>query len=159
MERQDAELEAALRDLDGNLPRGNPPDVHLDLGVLAPEPRDQRQQCVNGRFVRADEDAPALQIAQLAHRGLGLFAQPHQPMRIVQEKPAGLGQRPVFGRAVEQPLAKVVLQPPDRLTDGRLGPVQLGRSPRKAPLGRHREKHVQFAQVHGIRGTGARAAL
>ena len=47
-------------------------------------------------FVGADEHAAAPQVAQLAHRRLGLLGQPHQPLRVVLQHAAGLGERAVF---------------------------------------------------------------
>ena len=78
------------------------------------------------RFVGADEHAPALQIAQVADRRVGLLRQAHQPLRVVEEHAAGLGELAVLRGAVEQALAEVVFEPPDGLADGRLGPVQPG---------------------------------
>ena len=99
------------------------------------EPRDERQQRVHGRLVGADQHAPPPQVPQLAHRLLGLLRQPHQPLRILAEHAARLGQRALLGRAVEQPLAQLVLEAPDGLADRRLGAVQLGRGSREASLG------------------------
>ena len=49
---------------------------------------------MDGRFVRADEHAAAAQIAKLAHRRLGLFGEPHEPLAVVLQHLAGVGQRP-----------------------------------------------------------------
>ena len=68
LERQHAELQAPLRHFDRDLPRRHAPHVHLDVRMAAAESIDERQQRVNGRLIGADEHAPALQIAQLAHR-------------------------------------------------------------------------------------------
>ena len=95
---------------------------------------EQRQQDVDRRFVGADEDAPALQVAQVADRGIRLLRQPHQPLRVIEEHASGFGELAVLGRPVEQALAEVVLETLDGLADGRLRAVQPGRSPRKASL-------------------------
>ena len=60
----------------------------------------------------------------------------------------GLGQRAGLRRAVEQLLAEVDLEPPDRLADGRLGAVHLGGGAREAALLGHGEKHLQRGEVH-----------
>ena len=119
-------------------------------GTRLPEPRHQRQQRVHRRFVGADQHAAAPQVAQLAHRRLGFFGQPHQPLAVVLQHPAGVGQRAALRRAVEQLLAEVVFEAPHRLADGRLGAVDLGRGARKAALFRNREEDPQGCQVHKL---------
>jgi len=52
------------------------------------------------------------------------------------------------GRLVEQALAHAILQPADRLADGRLGPVQLHGGPGEAPFGCNLNENAQFAQFH-----------
>ena len=90
VERQRAEIEAPLLDFDGNLPRGHAADVGGDVGVALAEPRDERQQRVDGGLVGADEHAAAAQIAQLAHRRLGLLRQAHEPLAVVLQHLARL---------------------------------------------------------------------
>ena len=106
-------------------------------GCACAEPVDERQHGVHRRFVGADQDAPAPQVAQVLDRAFGLFRQAQQALGVVPEQPAGLGQRGVLGGAVEQALADALLQPPDRLADCGLGPVELRRGPGEAPLGRN----------------------
>ena len=65
----------------------------------------------------------------------GLLRQAEQPLGVVAEQAAGVGQGGVLGGAVEQPLADALLEPADRLADGRLGPVQLHGGPGEAPFG------------------------
>ncbi len=90
------------------------------------EPLDERQQRVHGGLVGADDDAAAPDLLQLPDRRLGLAGEPEQPLRVVLQQPPGLGQRAVSRGPVEQLLAQLVLEPPDRLADGRLGPVEPG---------------------------------
>ena len=116
-------------------------------GWPCPEPLDERQHGVNRRLVAADQDAAAAQVAQVLDRGLGFLREPQQPVGVVPEQPASFGQRGVLGGAVEQALPDAVLQPPDRLADGGLGPVQLHGGLGEAALGRDRQKHAQFASV------------
>ena len=80
------------------------------------------------------EHAPAAQVAEFAHRRLGLLGQPDQPLAVVLEHPPGVGQGAALRRAVEQLLAQVVLQPADGLADRGLGPVHLRGGARKAAL-------------------------
>jgi hypothetical protein len=61
---------------------------------------DQREENVDPAFIGPDEHAPPLEIAQFAHRQLRLFGKPMELLGIVAEHPAGLGQRPIFGRAL-----------------------------------------------------------
>ena len=143
-----AEVQAALRHLDANLPRGDAAHVDLDLRVLVAESADQRQQRVNGALVGADEDAAAAQIAQLTHGGLGLFAEAHQPLRVVAQDASRFGQGALLRGPIEQALAQLLLEPADGLADGRLRAVELGGRAREAALGGDGEKDLQFGQFH-----------
>ena len=87
---------------------------------------EQRQHDVDRRFVGADQHAPALQVAQVADRGIRLLRQPHQPLRVVEEHAPGFGQLAVLRRSVEEALAEVVLEALDGLADGGLRAVQPG---------------------------------
>ena len=93
-------------------------------------------------FVRADEHAAASQVPQLADRLLRFVRETHQALRIVAQHTAGLGQRPLLGRSIEQPLTELVLETPDRLADRRLGTMQLCRGARKAALCRDGQKDL-----------------
>ena len=59
-----------------------------------------------------------------------------------------LGQRPVARRPIEELVAELVLEAPDRLADGRLRAVQLLRRLRKAAIGGDRNECVQVLQLH-----------
>ena len=78
----------------------------------------------------------------------GLAGQPEQALGVVLQQAAGLGQRAVAGRAVEQPLAQLVLDPADRLADGRLGPVKPPGGGGETPVGRNGEKRGQIRELH-----------
>ena len=143
LERQDAEIEAALEQLGGDLPRRHAPDLDARLRVLAREALDDRQQRVDRRLVRADDDPPAADLLQLAHRRLGLGRQPQQPRGVVLQQRARLGQRAVARRPVEELVPELVLEPPDGLADGRLGAVQLLGRLGEAPLGRDGDEGVR----------------
>ena len=104
--RQRAEVEAALLHLHGNLPRRHPADVDGNVGQPFAEPRHQRQQRVDRRFVGADEHPAPTQVAQLPHRRLGLLGQSHETLPVVLQDPSGVGQRAALGRSVEQLLAR-----------------------------------------------------
>ena len=106
------------------------------------EARHQRQQRVDGRLVGANQHAPAAQIAQLAHRRLGFLGQPHQPLPVVLQHPAGVGERAALRRSVEQLLAELVLETPHRLADGRLRAVHLGGGARETALVGHGQKDL-----------------
>ena len=116
--------------------------------MLQPKPADQRQQRVHRALVGANQHPATAQVAQLANSRLRLFTEAHQPLRIIAQDATGLRERALLGRAVEQPLAEFVLEPPDGLTDRRLRPVQLGRRAREAPLRGDGQKHLQFGQIH-----------
>ena len=105
---------------------------------------------MHGRLVGPDEHAPAAQVAQLAHGLLGFLRQPHQPLRVLAQHAAGLGERPLLGRSIEQALAQLVLQAPDGLAHRRLRAVQLGGRPRETALRRHGQEHLELGQIHAI---------
>ena len=77
-----------------------------------------------------------------------LAGQPQQPLRVVLEQAAGLGQRAVAGRPVEQPLPQLILDAPDRLADGRLGPVEPAGRGGETPVGGNGEKRGQIRKLH-----------
>jgi len=137
-----------LQHLDANLSRRDAADIDLHPWMLLPEALDQRQQDVDRRLVRADQDPAALQVAQVAHRAFRLLRQAHQPLGVIQQHPARLRQLAVLGRAVEQPLAEVLLQPADRLAHGGLRSVQPGRGAREAALGGDGQKYLEFSKIH-----------
>ncbi len=105
---------------------------------------------MDGRFVGADQDAPAAQIAQFAHRRLRLLGQADQPLPVVLQDASGIGQRAALRRPVEQLLAEIDFEPADGLADGRLGAVHLGGRARKAALLGHGEKDPEGGQVHKL---------
>ncbi len=148
LEGQHAEVEVALRHLGTDHARRDAAHVHVDERVRLAEARHQRQHDVHRRFVGADEHAAAAQVAQVAHRGFGLLGQPQQPLGVVAQQAAGVGQRGVLGGAVEQPFADRVLEPAHRLADGRLRAVQLHRGAGEAVLGGDFEEDPQFRQIH-----------
>ena len=119
-------------------------------GKAAAEPPDQRQQRVDGGFVRADEHAAAPQVAQLAHGRFGLLGQPHEPLPVVLEHLAGVGQRARLRRAVEQLLAEVDFEPADGLAHGGLRAVHLGRGPRETALLGDGQEGLQGGDIHKL---------
>ena len=78
---------------------------------------------------------------------LRLAGQPQQPLRVVLEQAPGFGQRAVARGPVEQPLAQLILDPPDRLADRRLRPVEPAGRRGKAAIGSNREKRRQIRQA------------
>src|ERR1051325_11387780 len=94
MKRQRAEVEAALLYFDRNLSRGHAAHIDRDIRVARAKPSDERQQRVDRRFVGANQHAPAAEVAQLAHRGLGSLRETHEPLAVVLKHFPGVGQRP-----------------------------------------------------------------
>ncbi len=142
IERDDAEVEAALRHFDADLARRHAAHVDENARMLLAELFDQRQQHVDAALVRSDQHAAALQVAQLADRQLRLFRKPLQPLGVVAQHAPGLGQRAVLRRAIEQPLPHFVFETADGLADGGLGAVQLRGGARKAAFRGNGEKHA-----------------
>jgi hypothetical protein len=96
---------------------------------------------VHAAFIRSNQDAAALQVAKLAHRQLRFLCKTLKPFGVLAQNPSGFGKGAVFRRPIEQPLANFVLETADRLADGGLGSVKLGRGPGKAALGGDCQKH------------------
>ena len=134
-----------------NLPRRDAPDVDHRLRVLRVEAFDERQQRVDGGFVGADDDPPAPDLLELANRRFGVGGEPHQPLRVVLQQPAGLGERAVSGRSIEQALAQLLLQPADALADRRLGPVELRGGAEKLRSAATVRKTCQILELHDSR--------
>ena len=149
LEREDAEVEAALRNLRADLPGRDAAHVNVYQRVPFAEVRDERQDHVDGRFVHADEDAPAAQIAQILHGRLGFLRQAQEPFRVVSQEATGIGQAGVLGRTVEEPFPDALLEAAHGLTDGRLGPMQLHGRAGEAPLGRYGHEDPKFVEFHG----------
>ena len=106
LEGQDAEIERPLRHLRADLPRRNAPDVDVHERMRLAEPRDERQHDMHGRLVGADQHAAAPQVAQVLHGDLRFLGKAQQPLGIVPQQAPGVGERGVFGRPVEQALAR-----------------------------------------------------
>jgi hypothetical protein len=113
------------------------------------EPGDERQDDMDRSFVGADQDAATPQVPEVLDGNLRLLGKAEQSLGEVAQEPSGVGQGGILGRPVEQPLADTLLQPPHRLADGRLRPVQLHGGAGEAPLGRNLKEYAQFAQFHG----------
>ena len=148
MECQRAEVEAPLLDFDRDLPSRDTADVDRDVRETAAEPANQRQQRVDGRFVGADQHASPPQVAQLAHGRFGLLGQAHEPLPVVLEHLAGIGQGAGLRGAIEQLLAEVDFQAADGLADRGLGAVDLGRGPRETALLGHGQEGLQGGNIH-----------
>ena len=101
---------------------------------------DERQQGVHRRLVGADDDPAAAHLLQLADRRLGLGGEPQQPRGVVLQQPPASVSVAVARRPIEQPVAQLVLEPADRLADGRLRPVELLGGLREAALGGDRDE-------------------
>ena len=126
--------------------------AHVDqhLGVGAPEAGDDRQQRMDGGFVGADDDAAAAHLLELADGELGVGGEGQQAAGIVLEEAAGLGQRAVARRAVEQAIPELFFEAFDGLADRRLGPVELLCGLGKTSLGRDGRENGEILQLHGV---------
>ena len=148
MKRQRAEVEAPLLHFDRDLSRGHAADVDGDVGILLAKARDERQQGVHGRLVGADQHAAAPQVAQFAHGRLRLLGEPHEAAAVVLQHAAGVGQRAVLRRPVEERFAEAGLEAPDGLADGGLGAVHFGGGAREAALLGDGQEDRQSLHVH-----------
>ena len=100
-------------------------------------------------FVGADDDAAAAHLLELADGELGVGGEGQQAAGIVLEEAAGLGQRAVARRAVEQAIPELFFEAFDGLADRRLGPVELLCGLGKTSLGRDGRENGEILQLHG----------
>ena len=98
------------------------------------------QHRVHRRFVGPDQDTTAPQVAQVADRAFRFFGEAEQALGVIAQQAPGVGERRVLGRAVEQPLADILLETLDGLADRRLRPVQFHGCPGEAAFGGDLEK-------------------
>ena len=89
------------------------------------EPVEEGQQRVHRRLVGADDDAPAPNLLQLAHRDFGVRGERQEPAGVLLQQAPRFGQRAVADRAIEEPIAELFLEPADGLADRGLGAMQL----------------------------------
>ncbi len=148
LKRQDTEVEAAIEDLGGDLARPHAADLDERLRVRPGEAIEEGQQRVHGGLVGADDDAPAANLLQFAHRDFSVGGERQQPSGVLLQQAAGLGQGAVADGPIEQAIAELFLEPPDRLAHGRLGAMQLLGGDREAALRRYRHKCAQILQLH-----------
>ena len=123
-EGDDAELEGAQVELLGNARGQHALHGDADVGKLAAEGVDGRQQVHAGVLVGRQLQVAALQALQLVEGAGGLAAQGQQAQRVVAQQRAGGGERAVARGAVEEGFAHRVLELADDLADGGLGAVQ-----------------------------------
>jgi hypothetical protein len=159
LEREHAEIEAALSDLGPDLPCRDAANVHVHEGMRLSEPRDDRQYDVHRGLVGADEHAAATQVAQVTDGAFGLFGEAQETLGVIAQQASGVGQCGVLRGAVEQAFADTFFETADSLTDGRLRPVQFHGRPREAAFGGDLEKDAQFAEFHGVRARRAGVRL
>ena len=118
------------------------------MGMLGRKALDMRQQRMNRRFVRADDDAAAAHLLQLLNRGLGLAGESEQALRIILEQSASFGQRAIARGAIEEALAELVLDSAHRLADRGLGTVEPAGRRREAAIRGHGKKRRKVRQLH-----------
>ncbi len=148
LERQDTEVEAAIEDLGRNLARPHAPDLDERLRVRLGETVEEGQQRVHGRLVGANDDAPAANLLQLAHRDFRVGGERQQPPGVLLKQASRFGQGAVADGPIEQSIAELFLEAADRLAHGRLGAMQLLGGDREAAFRRNRDKCAQILQLH-----------
>ncbi len=154
VERQHAEVDRAQQDLLRHLARVHAPDVHQDGRIVLLERGDERQQTGDAGLVCANQHAALAHVAKLGDGVRGLVGQPKEARGVVEQELAGVGQRAVAGRPVDEPLAARVLEPADGLAHGGLGPPQLAGGAREAALGRDGDEDAEILECHGLWGPG-----
>ena len=78
--------------------------------------------------MRGDDQLPAAQVPHVVERRQRLILEVHQPLGVLQQHLAGVGQHPTPARPIEERLADLIFETLDDLADGGLCPVErLGR--------------------------------
>jgi hypothetical protein len=109
---------------------------------------DQRQHRVDAGLVGPDQHAPFPDVAQVGDGASGFIGEPQQTGGVVEQQLAGVGQGAVARRAVDQALAGVVFEPPDRLADGRLGAPEFACGAGKTALGGDNGEYAEILEGH-----------
>ena len=150
-ERQRAEIEAALLHLDGNLPR-------RARGARRWRCRDSAGETARSAAAACARPPRWRRSARGRAAGRGARAPPTRSPRPAAPAAARSSAAPCpasvsvprLRRPVEELLAEVGFETPDRLADRRLGPVDLGGGARKAALLGDGEKDLQGGEIHKI---------
>ena len=148
LKRQDAKVQAPVQDLRSNGARPHPTNLHQRLRMRLGEPVEKRKERMDRCLVGADDDTPATDLLELADRDLGICGEAQQPRRVLLQQPSRFGQGAVADRAIEQPVAELFLEAPNRLADRGLGAVELLCGHREAALGGNGDKCAQILQLH-----------
>ena len=123
-------------------------DVEHDLGMVARELgelRTHRHGDREGRGNQADDAGRLLtESADLGERTVDVFQRGPQPR---EEPLPGIGRRHGACRTREQADTETLLEPADRMADGRRADPEPHRGPREATLVRHRGKGRQHAEL------------
>ena len=144
----DAQLEVPVDDLRRHAARQAAPHLHVHSRVEPAVGGDVRQEVERRRLVGADREAAGRVVAQLRERVVHLRPQVVEPARVVEHEAAGVGEKQLLARPVDQALAQLRLEPLDRERHGRLRAKQLLRGAREAALGRHGPEHLQRIPLH-----------
>jgi hypothetical protein len=123
------------------------PDLHT--GVQLVEPRQHRGQVHHVQALQAADGQRAAQQPLDGGDGvLGRRDAVQRPARLGQQRPSGLGQLDLPGRAQEQRRAQLHLQRPDRRGETRLGDVQAFGGPGEVALLGHRHEVFELSEFH-----------
>ena len=120
---------------------------------------------MHAALVRPNEHATLTHVAQVApRRRLGFVGQAQEALCVVAQDVAGIGEGAVPRRAVDEPLAKGLFEPPNRLARRRLRPPELPGRARKAAFGgdgdeTRRSSRVKTCEEGDISGSGTRRRL
>ena len=148
LKRQDAEIQRPVVELRGNPARWYPPDFDRDVWMRCREVANEREDRVHGRFIGADHHPSAPDFVQLADGRARIRCHAKQPDGVLQQQDARVGQRATLRAAIEQPVAKLLLQAADRLADGGLRPVQPPRRLGKTALLGDGDEGIEVLQLH-----------
>ena len=145
---KDAQLQFAVHQFRRNFARKAAADLHFDARVFAPVGFDMVEQIQGRRLIRANRQPAGGFVAKFRQRVFQVALQGFEAPGVFEDDLAGVGQKQVFGRAVDQLFAQVCFQTLDRQRDSGLGSQQLFGRTGKTLLGGHRLEHAQRVQVH-----------
>ena len=144
----DAEVEAIVQELAGNVAREGAADGQMDLRVHLPIAGQDGEQGVDGAFVDAEGELAAAAGAEVVDGAADFVAKIEDALGVADQEAAGVGELAGTGAAGEEGLADLVLQLADGDADGGLGAEELLCGAREAAFAGHGEQDVEFGEVH-----------
>ena len=110
----------------------------------------KRQQIQARQLVTGDDQLPAAQVAHVLQRRQRLLFEGHEPLGVLEQDLAGVGQNAAAAGPIEQRLPNLVFQPADDLADSRLRPIQRLGGLREAAFPDDGHERLELEEIHRV---------